>query len=155
MPRAPAHSRRSGAGASCRLAGWSRGTMSGAADPALTAAGALRGRVGQHARLERRRRLDGFGRREANPDHDALHLLELRLAGGTRRQMRLERLLLGGVESPQRVSRHQVVELLVWRRHRHVASAVRRADMAARRRVFTVPRGTPVRSAISECVRPS
>ena len=70
------------------------------------------------------------------------------------RQVRLERALLGRIERVERVGRQQLVELVVGRRLVVMSAAPRKVAIAVRRRVFTVPSGTPVRSAISECVRP-
>ncbi len=107
--------------------------------------------TGDRPRLERRRRRDRLAG-HADAGDDAPQIRELGLTTGTRRQMRLERPDLGRIERVNGVRRDGLFEFLVRRVH---VSAPLSVIIADRMRVLTVPSGTPVRAAISECVKPS
>ena len=111
----------------------------------------LRGRARERPRPERGH---GLLRREARAERhrDLLVAGEVVLAGGTGGQMGLELLRLVRIQRIQRVGGGRLGEGIV---RAHTVNAADRVAMALRILVFTVPSGTPVRAAISDCVRPS
>ena len=118
---------------------------------------------------ERGRRLDQRDvRRLQQVRHDPAELLELGVGLGARREVLADGRHLGVVERAQDVERGEIERLGVRQRgrlHRHgvsaspasaasPVSAARIASSPSRTRLFTVPSGVPVRSAISTWVRP-
>ncbi len=106
--------------------------------------------VGDGSRFQPRGWCDSSGA-QSDAGDDASQFRELGLTAGTRRQVRFERPGFGRIERVDGVRRDGVFEFFVG----HHPIAFRSAIIALRIRVLIVPSGTPVRAAISECVRPS
>ena len=121
-------------------------------------------RAGHHLRADRlqqpvaqlRRRLS-LGGGEGQRRGHRLHLAQLHAAALARLDVLEHQPLVGGIEAVQGVSRDQLVDVFHscsgfmpdW------ASSSRRAAIAAKVRLLTVPIGSASRSASSDCVYPA
>ena len=109
----------------------------------------LPGRARDRPRFQIPGRSDSFDRHGQSCRHTA-QLRQLGRALRAGREVRFERTTLVRVERAERVGRHRLFEECVCH-----AESTRRSDATAvRKRVLTVPSGTPVCPAISECVSP-
>ena len=137
------------------------GTRGGRGGRRVAALPEVRLRRGQQAGLEPCRRLHGLDALEQGRGRlPELGDLGMRLRAG--REVRPDRVRLGRLERPEGVQRSEVahgVAVEVERPQGHgstpgLASSRRSAPSPRRMRPFTVPSGTPVRSAISVWLRP-
>ena len=109
------------------------------------------GRDGPHQALFGARRRLRATARQAQQSQVAPQRLQFTTAGGAGVQVLLQFLTFGASQFAQCVERQVVGELFVRPHH---ANFARNCCRPLRMRVLMVPRGSPVFSAISECVSP-